>query len=87
MHWRSATLALLALTVGCASSSQQQSNEPQYNIVRPNESSPQTGEPDEPKSVSVKYRMRLLSAPVTRLFLKATRFGSPRGCWMMLTGI
>ena len=64
MHWRSATLALLALTVGCASSSQQQSNEPQYNIVRPNESSPQTGgvPPDKEAEIKLLLQQREPSA-------------------------
>jgi hypothetical protein len=60
-----ATLAL-GLLVGsaCASSSGQQSNEPQYNIVRPNDNAPVTGgvPPDKENEVKLLLQQREPSA-------------------------
>ena len=42
MHARRLLLGLLLMAPACASSSQQQSGEPEYNIIRPNDKPPET---------------------------------------------
>src|SRR2546421_9171830 len=57
-------LSLLAVLAACASSGQQQSNEPQYNIVRPSEQPPQTGgvPPDKENEINLLLQQREPSA-------------------------
>jgi hypothetical protein len=65
MHARSLVISLgaLALMVGC-SHQQSSSGEPQYNIVRPDESAPQTGgvPPDKEAEIQLMLEQREPSA-------------------------
>jgi TonB family protein len=57
-------LALVVVFAGCASSSGQQSNEPQYNIVHPNDNAPVTGgvPPDKENEINLLLQQREPSA-------------------------
>lgn len=54
------TLGLLLVLQACASSSQTQSGEPQYNIVRPNDTAPATGgvPPDKENEIKLLLQQR-----------------------------
>jgi hypothetical protein len=57
-------LATLAVLPACASSGGQQSNEPQYNIIRPNDAPPQTAgvPPDKENEIKLLLQQREPSA-------------------------
>jgi hypothetical protein len=57
-------LGMLAVLPACGHSSSQQSDEPQYNIVRPNDSPPQTGgvPPDKENEIILLLQQREPSA-------------------------
>jgi hypothetical protein len=59
-----AALAVIAVLPACASSSQQQSGEPEYNIIRPNDNTPQTGgvPPDKENEINLLLQQREPSA-------------------------
>jgi hypothetical protein len=64
MHVRRLLLGLLLMAPACASSSSQQSNEPQYNIIRPDERPPETGgvPPDKENEINLLLQQREPSA-------------------------